>query len=100
MCDSHTIGAMRKSPVNRLNPAWSVACACEVLGGDGAKVLADLAGVHRTTVYAWFRPVSAGGTGGLIPASRQRKILTEAQKRQIPLTAYDIIFGVRPDEQH
>lgn len=72
---------------------------CGPPGGVGAKVLAELAGVDRTTVYSWFRPVEKNGTGGLIPANRQRRILVEARRRQIPLTANDIIgFGVRADD--
>lgn len=89
---------MARCPNFKLDPAWSVACACGAPNGEGAKVLAQLAEVDRTTVYSWFRPVEKGGTGGLIPAGRQKRILLQARSRSIPLTA-DLIIGVRPDEQ-
>ena len=75
----------------RMNPAWGVARMCARQGKSGPRVLAELAGVNRTTVWAWFRPVDRNGTGGLIPSKNQRVIYFNARMRGINITAEQII---------
>jgi len=64
---------------------------CARHGQSGPNVLAQLAGVNRTTVWAWFRPVDRNGTGGLIPAKKQLRIYLNARARGINITAEQII---------
>lgn len=64
---------------------------CARPGRSGPSVLAELAGVNRTTVWAWFRPVDRNGTGGLIPAKKQLAVYLNARRRGINLTAEQII---------
>jgi hypothetical protein len=54
-------------------------------------VLAELAGVNRTTVWGWIRPLDQLGTGGLIPSKHQRNIYINARRRGIYITAEQII---------
>lgn len=60
----------------------------------GAAKVAAIVGVHRTRVYGWERPKSAGGTGGVIPMPHIPKLLAAASEREIELSAADFIPGV------
>jgi hypothetical protein len=55
----------------------------EICGGHRA--VADLCGVDVTRVYRWTYPATKGGTGGLVPARHQVKLLSEARARNIAL---------------
>lgn len=59
----------------------------EICGGH--RVVADLCGVDVTRVYRWTYPAAKGGTGGLVPARHQAKLLKEARERDIPLEPSD-----------
>ena len=83
---------MRKyATIYRLNPAWGEARLCARNGVSGPRVLAEMAGVNRSTVFAWFRPVDRNGTGGIIPANKQKRIYFKARQRGINITAAQII---------
>lgn len=58
----------------------------EKCGGD--KATADLIGVDRSVVTRW-RIRKPGGTGGLIPAKHQGRLLARARERGIVLTEAD-----------
>jgi hypothetical protein len=75
----------------RLNPAWGVARLCARNGQSGPRALAEIAGVDRSTVFAWFRPIERNGTGGTIPANKQKRIYFRARQRGINITAEQII---------
>ncbi len=47
---------------------------------DGPPSLAVCLKVHKTTIYRCLKPVSAGGTGGEVPASLQKKMVLLARK--------------------
>jgi hypothetical protein len=64
---------------------------CARNGRSGPSVLAELTGVDRTTVWAWFRSVDRNGTGGLIPTNKQKLLYLSARRRGINLTAEQII---------
>ncbi len=59
-----------------------------LLGGV-RRVVSQLLGVHRTRVYAWFRPISKGGTGGRIPTKHIPILLNEAKRIGAPIKAED-----------
>ena len=63
----------------------------EICGGE--EKLAELAGVHVTTVYRWTWPKKRGG---YIPARHYTRILEEARKRGIPLTPEDFMVAPSP----
>ncbi|MGP9819229.1 hypothetical protein ACTZWW_04370 [Salinarimonas sp. NSM] len=46
-------------------------------------------GVNVSRVYRWTYPVARGGTGGVIPARHQAKLLTTARERGIELEPAD-----------
>ena len=58
---------------------------------NGAKVVAEIAGVHVTRVYRWMRAKEAGGTGGLIPSRYHSCLLNGARDRGVTLTAEELI---------
>jgi hypothetical protein len=85
MSDDHTY----------LEPAHSI---IEKLGGP--EKAAEASGVHISRVRRWRLPKNpvkgkgnSGGTGGIIPATRQQRILDWARAHNIPLTPAD--FFVR-----
>lgn len=55
----------------------------EICGGP--KAVAAMLGVDLSWVYRWTYPKESGGTGGLIPAKYQSRLLEEARKRDLPL---------------
>ena len=61
----------------------------------GPTKVAALLGVHRTRVHNW--KATRGGTGGLIPQRYHVRLLEEARRAGIPLTAND--FLARPAPQ-
>ncbi|WP_246697253.1 hypothetical protein [Rhizobium sp. G21] len=68
-----------------MEPARSI---IEFLGG--ARVVAGIVGKHVSRVYRWTYPESAReGTGGLIPAREQRRLLEFAKCHSIDLVASD-----------
>jgi hypothetical protein len=73
-----------------LEPARTV---IEKLGGY--ERVAAIVGRHPTRVYRWMRPVSAGGTGGLVPAKYQVVLMDYARDHGICLKATDF-FCQRP----
>lgn len=72
-----------------LEPAKTV---IDKLGGY--ERVATIVGRHPTRVYRWMRPISAGGTGGLIPAKFQGMLLDHARANGITLRERDF-FGRR-----
>jgi hypothetical protein len=59
----------------------------------GIRAVAAIADVHTTRVYRWMVPKAQGGTGGLIPAARQQRLLEYAKKQRLPVEPGDF-FGV------
>lgn len=62
------------------NPAEKVIQVC-----GGHEAVAEMCGVHVSRVYRWTYPIDRGGTGGIIPAKHQGKLLEEARRRDLPL---------------
>lgn len=56
----------------------------------GVAALAEMAGVHVSRVYSWTHEKSErGGTGGIIPSRKIKKIIEAAAKKNIVLTLAD-----------
>ena len=53
--------------------------------------MAQLCGRGEAAIRKWDRRKSKGGTGGLVPAEFQARILDHAEKNGLPLTARDLI---------
>ena len=62
----------------------------------GSKRLAELCGRTTDAIRKWDRGKSKGGTGGLIPAEFQMRILRVAEAEALPLTARDLIAEAQP----
>ena len=74
-----------------LDPAASLAVK---LGG--LENLAAAAGVSVSRASRYRQPKSKGGTDGLIPSTRQQRILDWAVQRGVPITPADF-FSVRDE---
>ena len=73
-----------------MRPAEDVIRKCG--GGNFAKgvnLISAWTGIHKTQVFRWSRPASGGGTGGMIPAQHQQKILDAARRESIALGPED-----------
>jgi len=57
----------------------------------GSMALAQLCGRGEAAIRKWDRRKSKGGTGGLVPAEFQARILAYAEENGLPLTARDLI---------
>ena len=57
----------------------------------GSIRLAELCGRTTDAIRKWDRARSKGGTGGLVPAEFQARVLRVATEEQLPLTAEDLI---------
>lgn len=57
----------------------------------GAKRLASLCDRSTEAVRKWDRAISKGGTGGLVPAVFQARILRVIEEEGLPITARDLI---------
>lgn len=57
----------------------------------GTAGAAALVGLTSEAVKKWGRPASKGGQGGLVPAKYQARYLQEARRRELPLTAEDLV---------
>ncbi len=62
----------------------------------GSIRLAELCGRTTDAIRKWDRPRSKGGTGGLVPAEFQARILEAAKADGLPLTAEDLIAEAAP----
>jgi hypothetical protein len=62
----------------------------------GARRLAELCERTTDAVRKWDRAKSKGGTGGLVPAEFQARILTEARTQGLALEAEDLIGYPEP----
>jgi hypothetical protein len=57
----------------------------------GSRRLAELCERTTDAVRKWDRAKSKGGTGGLVPAEFQARILREARSLDLPLSPEDLI---------
>ena len=57
----------------------------------GARRLAEICGLTTEAIRKWDRPLSKGGTGGLIPARYQSVILETADREGLPIRSRDLI---------
>jgi hypothetical protein len=57
----------------------------------GPSEVAKIADVHRTRVYGWMRPKSAGGTGGIIPFRHVPLLIEAARSKGIVMSADDFL---------
>ena len=57
----------------------------------GARRLAEICGRTTEAVRKWDRARSKGGTGGLVPAEFQARILAAAKAEGLELAAEDLI---------
>ena len=55
----------------------------------GARAVSLMLGITSQAVYKWLKPISEGGTGGLIPTKRQIELMVAAAQRGIKLTPED-----------
>lgn len=55
----------------------------------GANAVAAIVGLHRTRVYAWKKPKTKSGTGGLIPIEQCHRPLREAKARGMAIVPAD-----------
>lgn len=61
---------------------------------DGVTETARVCGLrHHSPVIRWLKPRKDGGKDGLIPSEYHSKILREAKKRGLPITADNLIYG-------
>lgn len=77
-----------------VQPDNSSATLCpsrKVRGVLGSIRLAQLCDRTTDAIRKWDRAKSKGGTGGLVPAEFQARILREAEADGLPLTARDLI---------
>jgi hypothetical protein len=80
------------SKQTHLDPARRVIVAF----GDGSltkgvDAIAAITGRSRSRIYRWTYPESRGGTGGIIPIPQARRLLAEARRRKLTLTAADFL---------
>jgi hypothetical protein len=75
----------------RLNPAYSIV---KRLGGEA--VVAKITHRAITAPYRWQKPVSEGGTGGLIPQRLHRPLLEYALEKGKELSPADFIASPSP----
>jgi hypothetical protein len=62
----------------------------------GAQDVGDIVGKHPSRVYRWTYPESVReGTGGVIPAKDQRKLLDHAKAKGIDLQPGDFFDATR-----
>ena len=75
---------------------WGMEASSDI--GPAARVIrkcggiartAELVGKHRSTVNRWLLPKESGGTGGIVPAQHQQKLLAEAKRAGIELSPAD-----------
>lgn len=78
-----------------LNPASRIVA---LLGGP--QTTAELAGVHISRVFRWTYPKARGGTGGLVPAQHQQRLLDQARARGIALEPDDFFLRSSDDDRH
>lgn len=64
----------------------------------GARVVAEMLGIHVTRVYRFTHPKSRGGSGGLIPSKHQNRLIEEARKRNLDLVPSDFFEPVNSPE--
>jgi hypothetical protein len=76
-----------------LDPAKSIIDKC-----GGADVVARVSGADRSRVYRWTYPVERGGTGGVIPTRRARKLLAWATANSIKLSPSEFLAVPAPAE--
>jgi hypothetical protein len=76
--------------VGRLAPSRK---ARQVLG---SRRLAELCERTTDAIRKWDRAKSKGGTGGLVPAEFQARILRVAREERLPLHAEDLIAEAQP----
>lgn len=55
----------------------------------GARAVSLMLGITNQAVYKWLKPISHGGSGGLIPTKRQIELMVAAAQRGIKLTPED-----------
>lgn len=59
----------------------------------GVRAVARTLDIDHSWVVRWRKPRTAGGTAGVVPSAHQRRLLEEAAKRGIRLTASELIVG-------
>lgn len=69
-----------------LDPAKTIIDKC-----GGADAVSLVTGADRSRVYRWTYPVERGGTGGVIPTPRARKLLAWAPSQGIKLSASEFL---------
>ena len=82
-------------------------CECRNVGGmstaasriiekcGGVVMVAELVGVDVSRVYRWTYPRDRGGTGGVIPAKHQQRLMARAREHGIDLMPADF-FDLPP----
>lgn len=71
-----------------LDPAASIVAKFGTL-----KKLADAAGVSESRACRWRLPKEVGGTGGIIPSTRQQRILDWAAQNGVKIGPEDFFSG-------
>lgn len=65
---------------------------CDLCGGP--KIVAQALGMHKANVYRWWMPEERGGTGGIIAAEAQARLLMWASETGHKLSPLDFWHGV------
>lgn len=55
----------------------------------GVAEVARLTGRKKVSIHKWRHPKSKGGTGGLVPADMQKKLMEAALRGEVDLTTED-----------
>ena len=90
---------MSVTEMAKLDPARSVIERFRSSEMSGERVIAELCGVDRTTVYNWMAPREKRGTDGLIPSRYHAAILLGAREKNIQLPA-ELLSGVARQEEN
>jgi predicted DNA-binding transcriptional regulator AlpA len=61
---------------------------------NGVRIIAEITGLNRTSIYKWMKPKEQSGTGGYIPSRHMRVLRDEAVKRGIELPP-ELLIGER-----
>lgn len=74
-----------------MEPASRIIAKC-----GGHEAVARICGVSISRVFRWTYPAARGGTGGIIPAAQQQRLLSGARARGIKLLPEHFFADVPP----
>lgn len=84
---------MSAMETSKLDPARLVVERLTTPEQSGVRIVAEITGADRTSIYRWMRPKNQGGTGGKIPARHAVKLDKEGPRRGIELPSLAEMIG-------